>query len=166
MNINSTQSQAARVAVADGYSSFARPVPITASEWADENFYLSAESTYIQGRWETLPFQKAILNSFGNDQVRVVNLIKSARCGYSQMIKAAIGYFLQHKQRNQLLFQPTNNAAAHFMKTHIEGMIRDIPVVKDLAPWYGKKHRNNTAVAKQFSNQRQQWLLISLPLKQ
>lgn len=153
--MNGTQTTSVKIAVENGLAAMFRPVPITAAEWADENFYLSAESTYIQGRWETLPFQKAILNSMGNDQIRTVNLMKSARCGYSQMIKAAIGYFLEHKKRNQLLFQPTNSAAAHFMKTHIEGMIRDVPVVRSLAPWYGKRHRNNTTNAKQFSNQRQ-----------
>lgn len=40
-------------------------VPQTAVEWADENFYLSAESSGTVGRWATLPYQVAILNCMG-----------------------------------------------------------------------------------------------------
>lgn len=146
-------------AVDQGLLSFWRPLPMTAVEWANENFYLSAESAYVEGRWQTLPFQIAILNAMGNDEIRVVNLMKSARVGYSQMLKAAMAYMLEHKNRNQLLFQPTDSAASSFMKAHVESMIRDVPVIRELAPWYGKKHRDNTLDTKKFSNRRQLWCL-------
>jgi terminase, large subunit len=157
MTISGSQLSNLKGAVNSGLKAFWRPLPMTAVEWADENFYLSAESSYLEGRWETLPFQRAILNSMGNDEIRVVNLMKSARVGYSQMLKAAMAYMLEHKNRNQLLFQPTDAAAAGFMKSHIESMIRDVPVIKQLAPWYGKKHRDNTLDTKKFSNRRQLW---------
>lgn len=127
------------------------------SEWADENFYLSSESSYTEGRWKSLPFQVAILNAIGHDDIRTINFIKSARVGYSQMIRAAVGYYTEHKSRNQLLFQPTDAAASGFMKAHLETMIRDVPVVKALAPWIGKKHRDNTMDTKRFSNGKQLW---------
>jgi phage terminase large subunit GpA-like protein len=140
-----------------GLVGFFRPLPLTAVEWADANFYLSAESAYVEGRWETLPFQIAILNAMGCDEIRVVNLVKSARVGYSQMLKALVGYNLEHRKRNQLMFQPTDAAAAGFMKSHLETMIRDVPVVKALAPWEGKKHRDNTKDTKRFVNSKQLW---------
>ncbi|POC58488.1 terminase [Vibrio vulnificus] len=145
--------------VSQGLRAFWRPLPMTAVEWADEHYYLSAESSYIEGRWKTLPFQVAILNAMGNDEIRVVNLMKSARVGYSQMLKAALAYMLEHKNRNQLLLQPTDSSAAGFMKSHIETMIRDVPNIKQLAPWHGKKHRDNTLDTKRFSNKRQLWCL-------
>lgn len=43
------------------------------------------------------------------------------------------------------------------MKAHLETMIRDVPVVKVLAPWAGKKHRDNTMDTKRFSNGKQLW---------
>lgn len=157
MTISEKQLANLRFQIKQGLRPFWRPMPMTAVEWADENFYLSAESSYLEGRWETLPFQIAILNTMGNDEVRVVNLMKSARVGYSQMLKAALAYMLEHKKRNQLLFQPTDAAAAGFMKSHVESMIRDVPVIRQLAPWYGKKHRDNTMDTKKFSNRRQLW---------
>lgn len=157
MTISEKQLANLRTQIKQGLRPFWRPMPMTAVEWADENFYLSAESSYLEGRWETLPFQVAILNSMGNDEIRVVNLMKSARVGYSQMLKASLAYMLEHKKRNQLLFQPTDAAAAGFMKSHIESMIRDVPVIRQLAPWHGKKHRDNTMDTKKFSNRRQLW---------
>lgn len=157
MNLSPKQIANFQKALSLGLGAFNKPAPMTTVEWADEHFYLSAESSYVEGRWETLPFQVAILNAMGNDEIRVLNLMKSARVGYSQMLKAAMAYMLEHKQRNQILFQPTDNAASGFMKAHIESMIRDVPVIRSMAPWYGMKHRDNTLDTKRFSNKRQIW---------
>ena len=157
ISLTSTQLEHIRKAVRTGLQVFIRPEPLTLSEWADEHFYLSSESSYIEGRWQTLPFQRAMLNAIGHDDIIYVNIVKSARVGYSQMLRAALGYFTVHKSRNQLLFQPTDGAASGFMKAHIETMIRDVPSVKELAPWIGKKHRDNTLDTKRFSNGKQLW---------
>ncbi|UIU90020.1 phage terminase large subunit family protein [Escherichia coli] len=55
-----------------------------AVEWADASYYLPKESAYQEGRWETLPFQRAIMNAMGSDYIREVNVVKSARVGYSK----------------------------------------------------------------------------------
>ena len=148
-----------RSAVNNVLNQFGRPEPLSLVEWANENFYLSSESSYLEGRWETLPFQIAPLNAIGHEDIREVNFLKSARVGYSQMIRAAVGYFVEHKSRNQILYQPGDTQASSFMKSNVETMIRDVPVVKALAPWIGKKHRDNTLEAKRFSNGKQLWVL-------
>lgn len=155
----SNQIRKIRASISDGLRSCQRPEPVTLAQWADENFYLSSESSYIEGRWQTLPFQVAMLNAIGHPDIIQVNIIKSARVGYSQMLRAALGYFTEHKSRNQLLFQPTDAAASGFMKAHIEPMIRDVPIVKALAPWLGKKHRDSTLDTKRFTNGKQLWCL-------
>ncbi len=157
MSRSLNQARQIRKAVAAGLCSLVRPEPMTLVEWADENFYLSSESSYVEGRWETLPFQVAMLNAFGHPDIPCVNVLKSARVGYSQMLRAALGYFTEHKARNQVIYQPTDAAASGFMKAHIETMVRDVPVVKALAPWHGKKHRDNTLDTKRFSNAKQLW---------
>ncbi|HBK2200417.1 TPA: phage terminase large subunit family protein, partial [Escherichia coli] len=142
-----------------GLRSLFRPEPQTAVEWADANYYLPKESAYQEGRWETLPFQRAIMNAMGSDYVREVNVVKSARVGYSKMLLGVYAYFIEHKQRNTLIWLPTDGDAENFMKTHVEPTIRDIPSLLALAPWYGKKHRDNTLTMKRFSNGRGFWCL-------
>lgn len=161
MNIALTKTQIRQIkqAVRDGLSAFERPIPKNLADWADENFYLSSESSYIEGRWETMPFQLAPMNAIAHPDIPQVNIVKSARVGYSQMLRAALGYFAEHKKRNQIIYQPTDGQASGFMKAHIETMIRDVPVVKTIAPWHGKKHRDNTLDTKRFSNGKQLWCL-------
>ncbi len=159
MSISTPQIKELVAAVRTGLLPLYRPAPQTPVEWADENFYLSSESSYQEGRWETLPFQVAILNAMGNDEIRTVNVIKSARVGYSKMLLAASAYQIEHKRRNILLLLPTEGAAAGFMKAHVETMIRDVPVIRGLAPWYGSKHRDNTLDTKRFSHSKQLWCL-------
>lgn len=157
MSISTAQIESLSDAVTAGLSTLIRQAPQTPVEWADENFYLSSESSYQEGRWETLAFQVAILNAMGNDEIRTVNVIKSARVGYSKMLLAAAAYQVEHKRRNILFLVPTDGSAAGFMKSQIETMIRDVPAVRDLAPWYGVKHRDNTLDTKRFSHGKQLW---------
>ncbi|HHZ6561997.1 TPA: phage terminase large subunit family protein [Escherichia coli] len=159
MNISNSQVNRLRHFVRAGLRSLFRPEPQTAVEWADANYYLPKESAYQEGRWETLPFQRAIMNAMGSDYICEVNVVKSARVGYSKMLLGVYAYFIEHKQRNTLIWLPTDGDAENFMKTHVEPTIRDIPSLLALAPWYGKKHRDNTLTMKRFSNGRGFWCL-------
>ncbi|MDA6894068.1 phage portal protein [Escherichia coli] len=152
MNISEQQLNNMMSAVTTALQPLIRALPVTPVEWADQNYYLPKESSYGEGEWKTLPFQIAIMNSMGNDQIRTVNLIKSARVGYTKMLLGVVGYFIEHKSRNSLLFQPTDSAAEDFMKSHVEATIRDVPCLKKLSPWLGRKHRDNTLTLKRFSS--------------
>ncbi|HAW3443933.1 TPA: phage terminase large subunit family protein [Escherichia coli] len=152
MNISEQQLNNMMTAVSVALQPLVRVVPMTAVEWADQYYYLPKESSYGDGEWKTLPFQIAIMNSMGNDQIRTVNLIKSARVGYTKMLLGVVGYFIEHKSRNSLLFQPTDSAAEDFMKAHVEATLRDVPCLRALSPWLGRKHRDNTLTLKRFSS--------------
>lgn len=159
MLIASTLADRVKAAVNSGFKVCKRPEPVPLAQWADENFWLSPEGSTNEGRWETLPFQRAIMNAIGHPDIEQINIVKSARVGYTQMIRAALGYFLAHKARSQIVYQPTDSDAQNFMKSHAEPMIRDVPVVRDLAPWLGKKHRDSTLDQKRFSNGKKLFVL-------
>jgi phage terminase large subunit GpA-like protein len=146
-------------AIIAGLTAFKIPVPLTAVQWANEFYYLPKESSYTPGKWETLPFQVAIMNAMGNDRIRTVNLIKSARVGYTKMLLGVEAYFIEHKSRNILLLLPTDTSAEGFMKSHVEPTIRDSPELLVLAPWFGRKHRDNTLSLKRFSSGVGLWCL-------
>lgn len=138
--------------ICTGVSVLHKPIPLSPVDWANEHYYLPRESSYQEGKWVTLPFQIAIMNAMGSEGIRTVNFIKSARVGYTKMLLGVVAYFIEHKKRNCLVFQPTDPDAAKFMKTHVEPTIREVPCVLALAPWYGKKHRDSTLDLKRFSH--------------
>ncbi|QHS13194.1 phage terminase large subunit family protein [Shewanella sp. Arc9-LZ] len=152
MNISEAQIKNLKAAVAAGLKSFYRPPMLTCSEYADTHFYMSSESSYTEGKWESLPFQIGILNAMGNDQITTLNIMKSARVGYTKMLMANAGYKIEHKKRNVLIYQPRDGAAKTFMKKHVETAIRDMPIWKALAPWIGRKHKDSTLEDKIFTN--------------
>ncbi len=94
MNISEQQLNNMMSAVTTALQPLIRALPVTPVEWADQNYYLPKESSYGEGEWKTLPFQIAIMNSMGNDQIRTVNLIKSARVGYTKMLLGVVGILL------------------------------------------------------------------------
>jgi phage terminase large subunit GpA-like protein len=137
-------------AIQAGLKTLKRPQPLRLSEWADEFFYLSAESSYIEQRWETKAPQRAIMDCMSNDDIRIVTVRKSARVGYTKMLVASIGYFAEHKRRNQVVFQPVDDDSDDFVKDEIEPMIRDVPVVQRVFPHHGQRSKYNTLSKKVF----------------
>lgn len=90
------------------------------------------------------------MNAISNDAIKEITFIKSARVGYTKMIVAAIGYFAQHKRRNQVVFQPVDDDAEDFVKDEIDPMLRDCPSVQSVFPWYNTKSKYNTLSKKVF----------------
>lgn len=127
-----------------------KPESLTLSQWADKNFYLSAESSYVEGKWETVPFQKAPMDCISNDDIRIVDFIKAARVGYTKMLLAALGYFHEHKKRNTVLFQPTDDDAEDFSLTELSPMLRDVGVMKAVFPWGQTSNKYNRLLKKTF----------------
>lgn len=151
-NSDLTFEQKINLAIERGLKPLYTPEPLRLSAWADEHFYLSAESSGVQGAWQTLPYQKAIMNAISNDDIRILTWMKSARTGYSKIIVAAVGYFAEHKKRNQVIFQPTDSDAEDFVKDEIDTMLRDVPVVGQLLRSDPeKKSKDNTRTKKTFN---------------
>lgn len=124
--------------------------PMRLSAWAQENFYLSAESSYTEGKWQAYPFQIFILDVFGNDDVEEVSVKKSARIGYTKMLMAASAYFVVFRRRNQAIWQPTDSDAQEFVETEYNSMLRDVRPIKNVFPALEKKHQHNTNSYKKF----------------
>lgn len=133
-----------------GMTAWGVPAPLSLDQWAIEHFYLSAESSYVEQRWTPWPFQRAIMACISNDDIREVSLKKSARVGYTKIILAAIGYFAEHKRRNQCIWQPTDDDADDFVKSELDGMLRDVKVMRNVFPAYLARHKDNTLLQKKF----------------
>lgn len=137
-------------ALASGLAPLRTPEPVNGSEWASKNFYLSAESSYVEQPWRAYPFQPDILNAMTDDAIPEVIFRKSARVGYTKMLLAAMGYFAQHHRRNVGIWQPTDDDSDEFCKTEVEPMLRDVPVMQEIFPEFMAKSKKNTMRQKQF----------------
>ena len=138
-------------AIREVMARLAVPEPLTASQWADRDFYLSPESSSIPGPWVTFPYQVAILDVMGHDDVTTVTWQKSARVGYTKLCLAVLAYNIAHRRRSQVLYQPTDGDSSDFVASEINPMIRDCPPVSEqlLAP-PSSKSEFNTNERKQF----------------
>lgn len=137
-------------AFSKGMAGFAAPVRMGLPKWAEKNFYLSAESSYVEQNWKPWPFQPAIMACMGSDAVEEVDVDKSARVGYTKMFLACIAYNAQHRRRNQIVWQPTDDDRDEWVKTELEPMLRDVGVMKEVFPEYLARHKNNTLKQKIF----------------
>ncbi|OVE45597.1 phage terminase large subunit family protein [Chromobacterium violaceum] len=137
-------------AIRRGLTPLSAPEPLTLAEWANKHFYLSAESSYVEQRWQCYPFQVAIMNAISNDDIREVDWMKSARVGYTKIILAAMLYTAEHKRRNQAIWQPTDDDSDDFVRTELEPALRDVTVMRDVFPQYLARHKTNTLAQKKF----------------
>lgn len=133
-----------------GLAAVGIPEPLNLEQWATQHFYLSAESSYVEQRWQAWPYQRAILAAISHDDIREVDWVKSARTGYTKIILAAKGYFAHHKRRNQALWQPTDDDAIAYVKTELDPMLRDVAVMREVFPAYMARHKDNTLDQKKF----------------
>jgi terminase, large subunit len=133
-----------------GLSSFGVPPPMSLLAWAEKHFYLSAESSYVEQQWRAWPFQRAIMACISNDDIEEIDWPKAARVGNTKIMLAAIGYFSEHKRRNQAIWQPTDDDRDEFVKTELDPMLRDVTAMQRVFPSYLARHKDNTLQQKKF----------------
>lgn len=148
--LNDETLSAITKAMRKGFSILKVETPVSLSRWAEEHFYLSAESSQKQQRWIPYPFQPGIMDAMGDDRIFEVDVQKSARVGYTKMLLASIAYDAHHKKRNQALWQPTDSDSDSFTKTELEPMLRDVKVMRKIFPAFKKKSKENTLKLKAF----------------
>jgi phage terminase large subunit GpA-like protein len=133
-----------------GTAATLRPPPkLTLSQWADEHFRLSGGSADA-GRWHTRPYQRGIMDAITDPAVSRVSVMKSARIGWTQMMNAAIAYFMHQDPCPILVVQPTVDTAEIYSREMIAPMLRDVPVLAGLVGGSAVKTTGRTLLHKTF----------------
>lgn len=128
-----------------------RPPPrLNLSQWADEKFYLSAESAAEAGPWKTLSYQREIMDAITDPAVERVSVMKSARVGFTKILNAAIGYYMEQDPCPIMLVQPTIEDAQGYSKEEIAPMLRDCPALTGLVSEQKTRDSDNTILHKSF----------------
>ena len=128
-----------------------RPPPrLHLSDWAEQHFYLSAESSAEAGRWKTIPYQRGIMNAFTDPKITRVSVMKSARVGWTKIVNAVAGYYIHQDPCPIMIVQPTIEDAAGYSKEEIAPMLRDCPTLAAIIPEPKTRDSDNTILAKRF----------------
>lgn len=137
--------------LAEVIKSWRPPKRMSLSQWSDEHAYLSAESAAQEGRWRTLPYQRAIMDAMTDPTVEQIVVMKSARVGYTKMLNNLIGYHIHQDPCAIMVVQPTIEDAEGYSKEEIAPMIRDTPVLRNLVADAKSRDGNNTILGKSFA---------------
>lgn len=136
--------------VARAGSAWRPPRRLKLSEWADEHFYLSAESAAEPGRWKCIPYQVGIMDAITDPRVEQVSLRKSARIGYTKILDATVGYYMHQDPCPIMVVQPTVEDAQGYSKEELAPMLRDCPALAGLVAEPRSKDSDNTILHKSY----------------
>ncbi len=128
----------------------APPPDLSVSDWAEKHAYLSPESAAEPGRWQSVPYQKAILEAFSDPSIRQITFMKSARVGYTKILNNAIGYYIHQDPCSILVVQPTVEDAQGYSKDEIAPMLRDTPVLRNVVAEIKSRTSESTILKKSY----------------
>ncbi|MCD8052248.1 MAG: phage terminase large subunit family protein [Clostridiales bacterium] len=128
------------------------PPDITLSQWADKYRYLSSESASEPGRWRTdrAPYQREPMNAITDPHNRKIILMWASQLGKTDSaILNTVGYFMHYDPAPIMILQPTVEMAETVSKNRLSPMLRDTPVLAELAR-NKSRDKANTIQEKQF----------------
>ena len=131
---------------------FKPPPRLRLSQYADE-FAVMTGNAAERGRWNTLPYQREILDSFTDPTVETVAIMKSARVGWTKMLGVVVQYYSHQDPCPVMIVQPVKEDAEGYSKEEIKPLFEDTPALRGLIS--ESKARNtasNTILLKQLGN--------------
>lgn len=116
------------------YSTWAPPPEMTVSEWADAHGIIPPGVSGQAGnqKFRARPPQRAILDAHGHPRIRVIDIQKSARIGWTLILQLVCGYWCHHNPRSILVTQPTEEDAREWSKEALDPFIEDVPQLAEL----------------------------------
>jgi len=108
------------------------PEQLSYSQWATQNFRLSATSSAAPGRFRPWKFQRGILDAIGDPLYERVSVIKSARTGYTVSLVATIGAIAVNDPSPIILLMPTDDDARGIAVDEIDPAFRESPALREI----------------------------------
>ena len=131
---------------------FKPPPRLQLSQYADE-FAVMTGNAAEKGRWNTLPYQREILDSFTNPAVETVAIMKSARVGCTKMLGVVVQYYSHQDPCPVMIVQPVKEDAEGYSKEEIKPLFENTPVLRGLiSESKSRGTASNTILLKQLGN--------------
>ncbi|WP_428492151.1 phage terminase large subunit family protein [Rhodopila sp.] len=128
------------------------PPKLTLSQWAERYAVLSRETSAQTGRFRAFGYQTGIMDAVTDPTVTEISVQKSARVGFTKILDHIVGYFLQADPSPVLLVQPRVEDAEDYSKTEIAPMLRDTPILAEIAGDPKARDGNQTILKKTMLN--------------
>lgn len=126
-----------------------RPPPnLTVSAWADAYATVSASSA--SPRWQTYPYQRALLDAFTEDFVETIVFQKSKQVGYTSVLNTVIGYHIHNRPSSILVVQPTTGMSEDYSRDEIQPMIDRTPELLEVMGKPTSRNSGNTIGKKRY----------------
>ncbi|PZP69069.1 MAG: terminase [Delftia acidovorans] len=128
------------------------PPKLTLSQWANTYAYLSRETSADTGKFKSFRYQDGMLDAVTDPAVRQITVMKSARVGYTKMLDHMVGYYIHQDPAPILIVQPKETDARDYSQTEIAPMLRDTPVLAEIAGDLNSKAANQKVDKRIFRN--------------
>ncbi|PHQ98057.1 MAG: terminase [Marinosulfonomonas sp.] len=106
------------------------PAKLNLADWVEKNIYLPSSIAAAPGRMRLWPHQRGMAESIGDPAVERVSILKSARIGYTQLLIAAIGHYVENDPGPILVVVPTEADARNLMVNGIEPTFGESPLLR------------------------------------
>ena len=128
----------------------AAPPEITISEWAEANLVLRKGTSSRPGplRFET--FQREILDTICDPLVKAVTFMKPTQVGWSTLLNAITGYYIDADPSPILFVQPGKQDAEQYSKKRIAPLIADCEALSRRIRPATSRRAGNTLLLKEF----------------
>lgn len=133
-----------RDALVDLRSVLEIPEDLDVVEWAEEHFYLSAETTGSTEKVRLYGYQKAILRAMADPSIEILVIPKSTRTGLTQLCMIDAAYEIGHRHNQVMVIQPTDLKAQEFSNDYLQPAFRDSPLLSEQVRRPKKGERQNT----------------------
>jgi phage terminase large subunit GpA-like protein len=128
----------------------APPPEITMSGWAEANLTLRKGTSSRPGPWRTESYQKEIFDVLNDPQVKVLVFRKPTQFGWSSILNAIAGYFIDADPSPILFVQPGKQDAEQYSKKRIATLIADCPALSKKIKPATSRRAGNTLLLKEF----------------
>ena len=128
------------------------PPRLSLSGWADRYAVLSKETSASHGKFRAFAYQNGIMDAVTDPTVETITVMKSARVGYTKILDHVAGFFIHQDPSPLLIVQPRVEDAEDYSTSEIAPMLRDTPVLAEIAGDLKAKDSNQRILKRVFKN--------------
>lgn len=128
------------------------PPRLSLSGWAKKYAVLSKETSASQGKFRAFAYQNGIMDAVTDPAVETITVMKSARVGYTKILDHVAGFFIHQDPSPLLIVQPRVEDAEDYSTSEIAPMLRDTPVLAEIAGDLKAKDSNQRILKRVFKN--------------